>query len=415
MTEHEPPRVENAPGIAWRKLKGGWEARWRPRHDLVLRGLPMKQVRLWLGWDASDVEKKWLSDVCTALQSEMLVWSRGNLPCVGTFDGTINGLITLYRADPDSTYRKLRYGTRVNYDNVMDRIAQNKWIDENGVERVIGEMDIRDIKARTVLRWHELWSAGGKLHMGHRAIGMLRTIINYGATFLEDAECERVSSKLHGMRFPQGKPRGQIITADQVVAVRAKAHELGRHSIALAQAFQFELMLRQRDVIGEWMPISEPVPSAITDGNAKWARGLRWNEIDANLILRHVTSKRQKEIIVDLRKAPMVMEELELVQKMHELPSDGPVIVYERTGRPYIAHQFRHAWRTVADATGIPRDVRNMDSRAGAISEATDAGADLEHVRHAATHSDIAMTQRYSRAGEEKTAKVMELRAANRK
>ena len=160
------------------------------------------------------------------------------------------------------------------------------------------------------------------------------------------------------------------------------------------------------------MPISEPVPSAITDGNAKWARGLRWNEIDANLILRHITSKRQKEVVVDLRKAPMVMDEL---ARLGPLPSDGPVVVYERTGRPYIAHQFRHAWRTVADAAGIPRDVHNMDSRAGAISEATDAGADLEHVRHAATHSDIAMTQRYSRAGEEKTAKVMELRAANRK
>ncbi len=68
----------------------------------------------------------------------------------------------------------------------------------------------------------------------------------------------------------------------------------------------------------------------------------------------------------------------------------------------------------VAELAGIPRTVRNMDSRAGAISEATDAGADLEHVRHAATQSDIAMTQRYSRGSVEKVAGVMAQRTAHR-
>jgi hypothetical protein len=56
-----------------------------------------------------------------------------------------------------------------------------------------------------------------------------------------------------------------------------------------------------------------------------------------------------------------------------------------------------------------------MDSRAGAISEATDAGIDIEHVRQAATHGDISMTQRYSRNGAEKTANVLRQRAAYRK
>jgi site-specific recombinase XerD len=55
-----------------------------------------------------------------------------------------------------------------------------------------------------------------------------------------------------------------------------------------------------------------------------------------------------------------------------------------------------------------------MDSRAGAITEATEAGADLEHIKQAATHSDISMTQRYSRGAEEKTAGVMRQRAEYR-
>lgn len=35
-------------------------------------------------------------------------------------------------------------------------------------------------------------------------------------------------------------------------------------------------------------------------------------------------------------------------------------------------------------------------------------------IRHAATHGDIAMTQKYSRGSVEKTAKVMRLRVAYR-
>lgn len=74
----------------------------------------------------------------------------------------------------------------------------------------------------------------------------------------------------------------------------------------------------------------------------------------------------------------------------------------------------RRKWRIVADRAGLPKSLRNQDSRAGGITEATDAGADLEHVRHAATHSNISMTQRYSRGSVEKTANVMQLRQKHR-
>jgi hypothetical protein len=56
-----------------------------------------------------------------------------------------------------------------------------------------------------------------------------------------------------------------------------------------------------------------------------------------------------------------------------------------------------------------------MDSRAGGITEASDAGAPLEHIRHAATHSDIQTTQGYSRGAADKTANVLEMRALHRK
>jgi hypothetical protein len=54
---------------------------------------------------------------------------------------------------------------------------------------------------------------------------------------------QAVESRLHRMRFAQGKARDQAITAEQVVAVRLEAHRQGYPSIALANAFQFESML----------------------------------------------------------------------------------------------------------------------------------------------------------------------------
>jgi len=62
---------------------------------------------------------------------------------------------------------------------------------------------------------------------------------------------------LSKMRFAMPQPRKERLTSAQANAIRAKAHEMGRPSIALAQAFQFELMLRQKDVIGEYVPIAE--------------------------------------------------------------------------------------------------------------------------------------------------------------
>jgi site-specific recombinase XerD len=90
------------------------------------------------------------------------------------------------------------------------------------------------------------------------------------------------------------------------------------------------------------------------------------------------------------------------------------VIANDRTGLPWSAHYFREVWRKIARQVGIPDTVRSMDTRSGAITEATDAGAQLEDVRHAATHSDISMTQKYSRGSADKTAKVMQMRAAHR-
>lgn len=399
----EKPRIENAPGLTWRRHKTGWEALWRARADLVVRGFLPKNQRVWFGNNPTPTEAAAISDACIRLQDEMLVWGRGGTPKVQEFDGTLKSLINCYQTDPDSPHHKKRFHVRKNHDLVLRRLVEGH-----------GHVELAAIKARQILSWHAEWTDGGrKLATGHSFVAQLRTLFSFGLTILESDECERLALVMSKLRFPNSKPRTERLTAEHAEAVRKVAHQIGYASIALAQAIQFDLMLRQKDVIGEWVPISEPGVSDVTWKDLKWLRGIRWSEIDENLILRHVTSKKDKEIVIDLKMAPMVMAELALWPD-YMRRKDGPLVICEATARPWGHGDFRRKWRVIADIAGIPKTVKNMDSRAGAISEATDAGAELEHVRHAATHSDISMTQRYSRGSEDKIAQVQRLRIEHR-
>ena len=66
--------------------------------------------------------------------------------------------------------------------------------------------------------------------------------------------------------------------------------------------------------------------------------------------------------------------------------ADWPVILSEHTQEPYKPRTFAQTWRRVADKAGLPHTVWNMDARAGAISEAYEAGGGetdvLKHAGH---------------------------------
>jgi hypothetical protein len=264
-------------------------------------------------------------------------------------DGTISSLAHLYRTDERSPFHQIRFRTRETYANLLKR-----------VESDCGDVKLADLKAQDIERLYTRWKETGKVAMPHSLVTMLRMLFGFGAVTLADAHCERLSVLMSKMRFSMAKPRTERLTVEQIVAIRLKAHEMKRPSIALAQAFQFDCTLGQKDVIGEWVPQDEPGPlSEILHGGRKWLRGLRWSQIDENLVLRHTTSFGSKSVEFDLRRAPMVMEEL---KHLNKLPTSGPIIVCERTGRPW-SDEFRREWRKIATACGIPKHIKNMDSR----------------------------------------------------
>ena len=60
---------------------------------------------------------------------------------------------------------------------------------------------------------------------------------------------------------------------------------------------------------------------------------------------------------------------------------------------------------------GIPDGVWNMDARAGAITEAEDAGANIDAIRSSAGHNNASITARYSRGPIGKSREVAQLRS----
>jgi hypothetical protein len=335
---------------------------------------------------------------------------------------TMGQLIEAYQTDKVSTFHKLRYHVRENQKGNLRRLAKSH-----------GHIELATVKHRTIAEWHLEWTKDGHLAQAHRFIATIRTMCGFGASMLENEQCERICMVLHRMRFPHPETSTVFMTSDQANVIRdvARSH-FGWPSISLAQALQFELILRQMDVIGSWVPENEPGDTDVRYGGEKWLRGIRWEEIDQNLILRHMTSKRQKILEIDLTLAEMVTEEFQMLigeqpliivnditKKVtinrHLLPASGPIVICDITGLPWKGTEFRRKWRLVANKAGVPKEVKSMHSRHGGITEADLAGADINHVKEAATHSDIAQTQRYSRAKNEKIIGVQKLRAQHRK
>src|SRR4029077_11270380 len=100
--------------------------------------------------------------------------------------------------------------------------------------------------------------------------------------------------------------------------------------------------------------------------------------------------------------------------RRERFPKSGPVVVCEYYGVPWQAIEDRRIWRKTARACGIPDSVFNMDSRAGAATEAQHAGVPLDERRAQLTHATGDQTMVYSRGEQEKVINSLNARAAYR-
>lgn len=353
----------------------------------------------------------------------MLTWGTqgfGVVDWTSFFDDTVSSLTTIFLKDPDSPYKELRHQASLTYASRMESIRQ-----AHGNEK-ISTLTFRDFK-----RWYTDWrepDGRNRIAHSHGMMTFVRIAFSFGA-LARLPGCAVASDTLSKMEFENPKSRTEVVTAEQSAALRKQAHHDGLPSIALTQACQHDLMVRQKDTIGELIPVSHPGISDIIMGDQKWVGGFRWDALDQNMILTHRLSKsirgRRAMASADSGKVkrwnltlyPSVMVELAAlagvpVEQLRRdvLPASGPMIIAEHSGRPWRQKVFANKWREIARRAGIPDDVQNRDSRAGGASDAENKNADIEKIRKGLGHSKVETTRIYTRADDEATAQVAVIR-----
>ena len=404
-------RIERilAPGLKAIRRAGRVDLYWVADEDAVKRGYPTKTRRIHVDLSAAEASRA-IREICASEQAAMLAWlddpaalERPKL----RFDGTLGSLVDLYESDADSAFQDLKLNTAASYRDSLKIIRAT--VGERRVDRVVPK-DFR--------RWHKNWrkpeSEGGepRLRRAYGCVQMLRVVLLYGMEAGLSA-CAPLRQALDHMRFERNAPRDKILSFEQARAIVRKAIARGERGVAVAQALQYECVLRQSDVIGQWRRLAsgKPAPGEIAYGGLAW-RGLTWDQVsvDADLVVR--TSKTGQPAVHDLAACPLVVEAL---AAFPERPSGGPVVT-RADGRPFLDRRsFGRRWREIATAAGIPADVHNRDSRAGGISEAAEAGARDDDLARMAAHADKSITRRvYKRLGRESAHRVQEKRLGHR-
>lgn len=393
-----------AVGLKWMKRVSGQVPVWVADENDVKQGYEPKTVNLTYLRD----EPEMLAAKCNALQADMLLWRSGYRRNVSVFDGTVRSLLAVYQRDEESAFHQLKPGSLVPYKHYLAKLEQH-----------IGPRRVDSISGIDVIRWHKVWSHNGKhLAAASTCRAILEAAVKHGI-LRRFAGCIELREILQTARsgLPQPSRREMVITADQAAAARKAAHAAGRPSSALAYAIAYETTLRLWDVVGQWWPLDRGGISDVVDAErgVKWF-GLRWENIDDNLVLKFKPSKTDgttgKTITYPLSKAPMVLEELAYwpIEKR-----TGPVIVSEATGLPYISRAVTDRWGDDRKTAGINSKAWARDLRASGITEGRAAGATTDDASKVAGHSGTKTTSAvYDRAGEEAAGRFADARIAGR-
>lgn len=377
---------------------------WRATRAAIKAGFPTKRVNL----SAFANDEAALLARCQRLTAEMNEWLSGRRNRDVTFNGTIRSVINLWQVDKDSPYQSIEASSRHPYDVYARMIVET-----------VGERRVDAVDGRDLRRWHGAWSApledGGKprLAAARMAVIVLKNALTFAATCRKPG-CAELREILSKIRFAGPRPRTEAPTAAEIVAARQAAHDIGHSAAALAYALQFEGAMRQWDVVGKWVPLTDKRPSSIIDGTSKWI-GPMWSQIDENMIFRYTPAKTQftsgAKVALDLRMLPMVIEEL---AKMPEEARRGPLVVNPRIGLPYRNWYFGKVWRQVRNITGIRKEVWNRDMRAAGVTEARQGAAPIDDLAKTAGDTKRTTAKVYDRDRLEASRRVAQARVAHR-
>lgn len=409
-----PPRGK-APG-----LKGG---RFRPELGKRLPYWYAKNVaRDPMGFpDAciplpADADEEEISRLCHQHTARLRAWiaeqtrsarENGEDATRTRYDGTVLSICRIYQEHPLSPFHQVKHNTRRTYLK-----------DLRLIEATVGARLVRNVTILDVKRWYEEWRKpaliGGaeRIDRAHDGVAMFRTVVYFNAA-LRSPDCKVLAGELERVKFEKGGAREQELTYQHAVAFIKAAMAFERDgtmpagralNVAIGTIAQFELLLRQMDIIGEWADAkaTRKLPSGIATLDLEgevWAGFFTWENIAGwRWRMKTSKSKYRSAASFDLTKYTLLLPLLEAVP----LDQRAGAIVKGAKGLPVRRDMYARWFRQIARAAGIPDEVWNMDARAGGATEADEAGVALEAIQGALTHTKETTTLRYLRRGRTK-------------
>jgi hypothetical protein len=347
------------------------------------------------------------------------------------YDGSMASACRIYQEHPLSDFHHVKFNTQKTYLVCLRRI-----------EATVGKRLIRNLTKHDFNHWYREWrkpevtiDADGNRIVGeervdraHDTMAMVRTVIYFMAGD-GNAECEKIAVRLEKIKFEKGGARQEELTYQHATAFIKTAFELSRKGVipadralmmSIGVAAQFELMLRQMDIIGEWAPIraKRKLPAGIVtldlpaiNPSEQWAGFFTWENIGGwRWHMKTSKSKYKAGQDFDLTRYSLLHPLLEGVP-LHERTG---AIVKGQHGLPIRSRSYGNWFRDIARPAGIPDAVWNMDARAGGAGEADEAGATIEEIRDGLTHTTTATTIRYIRKRGAKGEALADKRSARR-
>ncbi|MFI5409108.1 hypothetical protein [Kaistia sp. UC242_56] len=329
----------DAPGLKIQRPSGkGPYVFWSAPPAAIAAGFRPKNVRLHPDWDdPADFDR--IARECREWQAKVVAWGSGEAVHRAPVPGTLGALAEEYQRADDSPFHAVRLSTRSTYLRWLKLLAP------------YGDVRLVDVDHGRLSDWYaelgqpEEGDQEPRRRRASSGLQMLRILFRFGAE-RSIAECSRLLDLAMSPDFDMKPVRREPMSAENAERFVDCALSIGDVRMALAQACQFELGLRQSEVIGEWVPIQPddgPGPDDIVFQRQRWTGGLTF---DMPVLAG-----------IDLSTHPLVAQCLELIEDKR-----GPVVVRE-DGRPFDRFTFSRRWRAVAKAAGLPDHVQNMDSR----------------------------------------------------
>lgn len=381
-----------APCLAWGGRNSTF-AYWVAPKRYVRAGWAIKRLPLGRGHKDQPVDLE-MAAKCRELTRDMLRWYEDDKPMVDP--GSWHWLIGRYKCDTYSPYRSVKANTRHGYNQSL---AQ--------VDAVMGGMMIEQTTYETLMQIKQgKQDKGRSKHHIHTWFSTLRRVARYGV-LINAPGAARVSEMLGNLRIEAPAARSKAATHDQIMAIVRAADAEGRDVFAVGLLMQWWFGLRAVDVRGQYL-----------DG--KWADGITWGMFDDDMTgFEKVISKTRKSLPeayhFDVTIVPGLRQRLLEIKASlpHQwIQPDRPIAVNRRTGRAFTPSGWTQTWADLRAKAGVPKDVWMMDTRAGAITEASSLpGVTTSQLRNAAQHKDAATTGRYIRERSNDLNTVVRLRA----